>query len=157
MSHIFSAWGVWDRTLARTPAQGYARSHKVSSGTCSLLEPQVLSQAYSRVGRIQFLIVVGLRPSALVGLSTVPVIRCLPVTVACFPEASRRGSLGPAGEVAPDHGSDPSGTFGGAHWREANHRCTCSGGGGNDNTEHKNGDQPRVCLPHYILETKVIC
>lgn len=150
---------MWDRTLARTPAQGYTRSHKVSSGSCSLLEPQVLSQAYPRVGRIQFLTVVGLRPSALVGLSTVPVIWFLPVTVAYFPEASRRGSLGPAGEVAPDRGSDPPppGTFGGAHWQEANHRCTCSGGGGNDNTEHENGDQPRVCLPHYILETKVTC
>lgn len=74
--------------------------------------------------------------------------------VACFLEASRRGSPGRAGEVAPDCGSDPRHLWWSPlarsksqvhlQWREEGI------------TPHmKMGDQPRVCLPHYVFETEV--
>lgn len=72
---IFWAPGMWAQ-LSWVLSSG---SHKVTQGTlrtCSHLELRVLLQASVRVGRIQFLTVVGLRPSAPVSLSMFLVTQC---------------------------------------------------------------------------------
>lgn len=121
-----------EHSLGGSPAQGYTRSHKVYRGTCSHRQPH----SGSPVSLAEF------SSSRLVHTPcpVVPSRGGAPMIV-----ASRRGSLGPAGKVAPACGSDPlrwsplTGSKSQVHlqWREEGITLSM-----------KTGDPPRGRLPH---------
>lgn len=134
-----------EHSLGGSPAQGYTRSHKVYRGTCSHRQPQPLIQACRC--RWQNSVPHSCRPEAFSSSRLVhtpcPVVPSgggAPMIV-----ASRRGSLDPAGKVAPACGNDPlrwsplTGSKSQVHlqWREEGITLSM-----------KTGDPPRGRLPH---------